>query len=195
MVKIINTYDNYSLIERNNATRKGYYYQAKYKDINGKEHVLERKSNTISITQFQDNLNKVKGLTNAKDKRKLSNSYYSPITTRKENIRKNKIQKQEVQEKFKTQKDYTLEKELSNNKLFDNKNRFKHNGKFKTESDYHNEEIVICLRVGSRSELSNLSESDFERRVKSYLRISNPVGNQKLFIDDLVNLWGVEFKK
>jgi hypothetical protein len=186
VIKIIELGEKYNIIERNNKTRKGLYYQAKYTDSTGKVRIIERKKYLITKTQFEDNLNKVKGLKTSKEKRNLSNSY---ITSKEVRLRSKK-ELIPAEEKVKTEKDYNLERELSKNKLINDRKAIK------KPSVYENEEAVIIMRVGSKGSLSDMSEASFRAKLYSYMNITGePKGNKALFIEDIVNKWGVEFKQ
>jgi hypothetical protein len=186
MVKVLKDYGTFQEIQRDNVSRKGVYYYAKYTDSTGNIRTLERKKDNITQSQFEDNLHKVKFLKTAKEKRALSKSY---ITQGELKVRAKK-EKIPAEEKIKTEKDYNLERELSKNKLiFDRESK-------KLPNEYEGQEARIILAVGRNGSLKDMSEEHFKAKLYSYMNVNGePKGNKALFLNDVINKWGVEFKQ
>jgi hypothetical protein len=170
----------------NNKSRKGLYYFESYKTQEGKTRTITINSNSMTLNEFENYSKEVKLLKTAEDKRSFN-----------KNFRLAKAEKEkEIEEKEKVKrKDYSLEKDLSETKLMDNKDRHKHKGSFRTESDYRNDESVIIAKLGNKGSLSEMNEEQFKNKLYSYFKINKPMDrNQELFLNDVINKWGKEFK-
>ena len=164
----------------NNKSRKGLYYFESYKTQEGKTKTITIKSNSMTLNEFEDYSSQVKLLKTAGDKRAFNKNFR---LGNKEKV-------------IETKKNYNLEKELSMTKLMDNPNRYKHKGSFRSESDYKNDEAVIIAKLGNRGSLSEMSEETFKNKLYGYFKIHSPEDkNQRLFLDNIINRWGVEFKQ
>jgi len=173
----------------NNKGRKGWYHATKYKDFKGKSHTSIIKKNSMNSVEFTEYIVKIRNVENTQDKKTYVKTFKKQIKRRRintQNLIDKKRLKAESEPQKETEKNYNLERELSKNKLMFDRDTFK------SESQYEREELSIILKIGKRNNLSSMSEEMFRRKLKSYM---NPKGkNSNMFIEDIINKWGNEFK-
>jgi hypothetical protein len=178
----------YNIIPRDTTSRKGNYHYQQYKDNSGTIKSVEIRTDRMTKEQFNIYFNNVQGLSSRKEKGVLRNNIISGTfkVGGGTPIKKPPIETPPEPPK----KDYKRELEQSRNALINDR---VHKKKL---SVYESEELIIILRVDTMSSLSDMSESTFERKLRNYVGVNGgPRGNQALFLNDIINKWGVEFKK
>ena len=182
----MNTVNNveFKIVSYNNKSRKGDYYYSTYKDYNGKTKTAQIKVNSMSVSEFVSYVRNVKEIKGTKNKRKFSVNYKKDLKLRKSKIKKSKKKSKEFKRLV---KNYDVEREKTKNALIFDRNSFK------TPELYESQERVIIIRAGGNG-LSSMSEEMFRNKLYSYMgRPKNRL--ETLFLEDIINKWGSEFKR
>jgi len=186
----------------NNKSRKGIYNRTSYYDVFGKRHTSIVKKDSLSKTEFINYINTTRNVKDPKQRKKYLRGLKQKVIRNKikeDELRKesDKIKKLEDKEKKgiekniiggESSKNWDYFREQSKNTLMkDNKNPTK-----KSNEMYEAQELAIILKIGRKSELSNMSEEKFRRKLYEYVPSRSP--SQEMFLNDIVNKWGSEFK-
>jgi len=168
----------------NNKSRKGTYYRGYYVDNQGisRETTLKYQEG-MTFEDIKEHMNM------------LSETEKGTAEARKINIKtKNKIRlkvkKTKIQSESKSEKSYYLkEKETSWNRLVVDREHEQSIQKYVS-----GETRIIMALKSEHGSLRNMSESEFRMTLEDYIGVPDS-RNKRLFINDIVNKWGVEFKK